>query len=257
MRPIADLFQRDHKKLVPFITAGYPKLSLTLDLALAAEMAGAHMLELGMPFSDPIADGPVIQKASQVALDNGVTIDWILESVAAIKGQSDLPVALMGYFNPILQMGPADFLNQAAAAGVAGLIIPDLPIEEGEDFYMAAKEAGISAILLVAPNTGTARIARMGNLGQDLLYAVSLLGVTGAADPSQIAQKSYLQRVRASTKVPFVVGFGIRTPNDVARVAVHADGVVVGSALLEVIAGSNNPVQAATRYLKSLVAALP
>ena len=256
MSAISRLFEGGAKQLLPFITAGYPRLELTVDLALAAESAGVQLLELGVPFSDPIADGAVIQRASQTAISNGVTLDWALNAVASIKGQSQLALVMMGYFNPIMQLGPADFLSQAADAGVAGLIIPDLPADEGEDFYPQAREAGISPIMLLAPNISAKRITRLGGLSKDLLYAVSHLGVTGSAQITQKGQGEYLRRVRKNTAVPFVVGFGIRAAEDVARLSAQSDGVVVGSALLEVIGGAADPAKAAHLFLKNLMGAL-
>ena len=258
MRRIARLFRTPGKKLVPFITAGYPQLDSTVPLALAAEAAGVHMLEIGMPFSDPLADGPVIQETSQVALDNGVTIPWILETVAQVRRQSNrIPIVLMGYINPIQRMGIETFLEEACEAGVDGLIIPDLPPEEGAAFFELARSKGISTIYLVAPNTTGERIHQLGTQGEDLLYAVSILGVTGSSPAARQSLDHYLERVRASTEVPFVVGFGMATPEDVRRAGARADGVVVGSALLTRLKQARDPVAEASRYLATLVAALP
>ncbi len=258
MRRIGRLFRTPGKKLVPFITAGYPDLGSTVPLVLAAETAGAHMVELGMPFSDPLADGPVIQETSQVALDNGVTIPWILETVAQLRKQSSrIPIVLMGYINPIQRMGIETFLEEAREAGVDGLIIPDLPPEEGTAFFDMARAKGISTIFLVAPNTEGERIHQLGLQGEDLLYAVSILGVTGSSTPARQSLDRYLDRVRASTNVPFVVGFGMASPDDVRRASARADGVVVGSALLTRLKQARDPIAEAGRYLQTLVAALP
>lgn len=257
MRRIGRLFRTPGKKLVPFITAGYPDLASTVPLVLAAETAGVHMVELGMPFSDPLADGPVIQETSQVALDNGVTIPWILETVTQVRKQSNrIPIVLMGYINPLLHMGLETFLTAAQKAGVDGLIIPDLPPDEGASFFEMARAKGISTIFLVAPNTPDERIHNLGEQGEDLLYAVSLLGVTGSSTPARQNLDRYLDRVRASTNVPFVVGFGMASPDDVRRASAKADGVVVGSALLTRLKQAPDPVAEAGRYLKTLVAAL-
>jgi len=256
MRRIAQLFRTPGKKLAPFITAGYPTLDSTVPLVLAAEEAGAHMVELGMPFSDPLADGPVIQATSQQALENGVTIPWILETVAKIRKQTELPLVLMGYTNPLRHMGLETFLDQAGRAGVDGLIIPDLPPDEGRDFYAQARVRGLSTIYLVAPNTPDDRIRSLGEAAEDLLYAVSILGVTGASVQARGNLLQYLARVRASTAVPFMVGFGIATPEDVRLVGALADGVVIGSALLTHIKEAAEPVAAAKEYLQTLVAAL-
>ncbi|UCH62892.1 MAG: tryptophan synthase subunit alpha [Fidelibacterota bacterium] len=256
MRRIARLFHSPGKKLVPFITAGFPHLEDTVALVLAAERAGAHMVEIGIPFSDPLADGPVIQQTSQVALANGVTVPWILEAVTQIREHSQVPIVLMGYINPLLNMGLDTFLKKACEAGVDGLIIPDLLPEEGTLFFKQARSMGLSTIYLVAPNTPDDRIQQLGREAEDLLYAVSILGVTGSALAGQEKLDRYLDRVRAVSKVPFVVGFGISTPEDVQRAAVKADGVVVGSALLACLDEAADPVKEAVEYLRTLAAAL-
>ena len=257
MRRIPQVMAAPGKKLVPFFTAGYPQLESTVPLVLAAEKAGAQLVELGMPFSDPLADGPVIQQSSQTALENGVTVPWILKTVARIREQSQIPIILMGYINPIRRMGAARFLEEAAGAGVDGLIIPDLPPEEDPAFFEQARDAGLSTIFLVAPNTGSARMVHLGREAGDLLYAVSIMGVTGTALSARQDLTDYLKRVRLNANVPFVVGFGIATPQDVRRVGSLADGVVVGSALLQRLAQASDPPAEAYNYLHSLAAALP
>lgn len=256
MRCIARLFRSPGKKLAPFLTAGFPRLDSTVPLVLAAEEAGARMIELGMPFSDPLADGPVIQRTSQAALTNGVTISWILETVAQVREHSQIPIVLMGYINPLLKMGLETFLDRAKGAGVDGLIIPDLPPDEGAAFFALARSRGISTIYLVAPNTPDERIQQLGQEAEDLLYAVSILGVTGSTLSARANLDLYLDRVRAASEVPFVVGFGISTPDDVRRAAAGADGVVVGSALLARLEKSADPVNETAQYLKTLAAAL-
>ncbi|UCH09767.1 MAG: tryptophan synthase subunit alpha [Fidelibacterota bacterium] len=256
MRRIPRLFQSPGKKLVPFITAGFPDLESTVPLVLAAECAGAHMIELGIPFSDPLADGLVIQRTSQIALSNGVTLDWILETSMAIRSQTQIPIILMGYINPILKMGVAEFLYRASESGVDGLIIPDLPPEEGIQLFASARSQGISTIYLVAPNTPTARIRQLAIEAEDLLYAVSILGVTGSTLDARENLSHYIERVQTASAVPFVVGFGISTPADVVRVADKADGIVVGSALLARLEKSADPVQEATQFLSELTTAL-
>jgi len=256
MRRIARLFHSPGKKLVPFITAGFPRLENTVPLVLAAERAGAHMVEIGMPFSDPLADGPVIQQASQAALANGVTVAWILETVAQIRENSQVPIVLMGYINPLLNMGLETFLKKAREVGVDGLIIPDLPPEEGAPFFKQARSMGLSTIYLVAPNTPADRIEQLGREAEDLLYAVSILGVTGSTLAGRDNLDQYLDRVRAVSEVPFVVGFGISTPDDIRRAAAKADGVVVGSALLARLQEAADPVNEAAEYLQTLAAAL-
>ena len=256
MSSIGQLFQTPGKKLVPFITAGYPSPDVTIDLVLAAEKAGCHMVELGMPFSDPLADGPIIQQTSQIALNKGVTLAWILDTVAEIRTRSRIPIVLMGYINPILRMGTDIFLARAREAGVDGLIIPDLLPEERVELFSPARSAGLSTIYLVAPNTPDERIQYLGFEAQELLYAVALLGVTGASLTARQRLESYLQRVRMNTSVPFVVGFGISTTEDVRQIAALADGVVVGSALLARLKEASDPVAETHRYLGTLADAL-
>jgi len=256
MRVIAELFQSDSKKLVPFITAGYPELEITPDLVLAAERAGADMVEIGMPFSDPLADGPVIQEASQVAITSGVTVKRILGMVEQIRRQSEIPIVLMGYINPIFKYGTDQFLQDAASAGVNGLIIPDVPLEEGDELFAQIKSANLSPILLVAPNTADKRIATLGFTAEDLLYAVSILGVTGSGLKNHEKLHSYFNRIRKNTSTPFVVGFGISSPEDIRSIGDIPDGVVVGSALLNKIAASDKPVKATEEFLGSLRGAL-
>ncbi len=256
MRPIARLFRSPDKKLVPFITAGFPNMESTVPLVLAAEESGADMVELGMPFSDPLADGPVIQLTSQVALANGVTIAWILDMVARIRERSSIPIVLMGYINPLLSMGYTAFLHRAREVGVNGLIIPDLPPEEDKALFQQARSAGLSTIFLVAPNTRDERISQLGRMSEDLLYAVSILGVTGSSLVEREQLDDYLDRVRSSSEVPFVVGFGISTADDARRIAVKADGVVVGSALLTRLQEATDPVAEARGYLQILANAV-
>ncbi len=256
MRPIAQLFSEPGKKLVPFITAGFPSLESTRDLVLAAVEAGADLVEIGMPFSDPLADGPVIQHTSEIAIQNGITIGKILQTVRNIRKETDTPVALMGYCNPMMRYGFDRFLSDAGESGVNGLILPDLPPEEGEDSYTAIKDAGMSPILLVAPNTTDVRMERLGELAEDLLYAVSILGVTGSSVKGNRKLSDYLSRLRHHTGTPFMVGFGISSPEDVREIAPMADGVVVGSALLRTIEESGEPEAAVREFLGNLRVAL-
>ena len=256
MTAIADLFRQPGPKLVPFLTAGYPHKSSTVELVLAAEAGGAAMVELGMPFSDPLADGPVIQRSSQAAIANGVNLPWIFSVVRQLRASTAIPIVLMGYINPILKMGPNRFLQEAAEAGVNGLIIPDLPPEEDRKFYDDAKEAGLSVIHMVTPVSAPERITYLGQQAGDLLYAVSHLGVTGTGPDGETALVSYLQKIRQATATPFMVGFGIKTTSDIARLAPHADGLVVGSALLERISAATDPATETQQYIRSLAAAM-
>lgn len=252
MSRIGELFSQPGEKLIPFLTAGYPELDSTGELVVAAVDAGADMVEIGIPFSDPQADGPVIQASSQRALDNGITLKQIFEQVEEIRGRTDVPLALMGYYNPILRMGHEPFLDSCISAGVDGLILPDLPLAEAGPFCESAKSKGLSPILLVAPNTPNVRIRKISELAGDLIYAVSILGITGNNLSSKDALESYLRRVRENSSTPFVVGFGISSREDVVWFNEHADGAVVGSALIRQMNGSLNATEAITDYIKQL-----
>jgi len=256
MRPIAALFDTPGKKLVPFITAGYPSLESTKELVLAAIQSGADMVEIGMPFSDPLADGPVIQETSGVAIENGITIRGILDAVGEIRKETETPLVLMGYVNPLLRYGFDRFLTDAEYAGVSGLILPDLPPEEGIPYYEKIKRGNMSPVLLVAPNSTDERMARLGALAEDLLYAVSILGVTGSSVQRNRKLPEYLGRLRDHAGIPFVVGFGISSPDDVREIAPYSDGVVVGSALLRTIGESDTPAEAVGEFLGGLKTAL-
>jgi tryptophan synthase alpha chain len=256
MNRIQTLFQQPEKKLVPFITAGYPAADSTVDIVLAAEKAGADMVEIGMPFSDPLADGPVIQESSQVAIRNGINLKKILQIVRDIRTESDIPIVLMGYLNPIQHYGADKFFAEVSDAGVDGLILPDLPPEEGGSHFEKIRNNGLSPILLVAPNSKDERMQRLGELAGDLLYAVSILGVTGSSIDRNTHIAEYLQRIRKNTDTPFVVGFGISTPEDARNMAEHADGIVVGSALIKQLKNADDPAEAAYEFLKSLKEAI-
>ena len=221
-------------------------------MVLAAEKAGAAMVELGMPFSDPLADGPLIQESSQKAIKNGVTINWILETVSNIRRQSDIPIALMGYINPILKFGLTHFMESCSQAGVDGLIIPDLPSDEADDYVKSSKTNGISPILLVAPNTSEKRIQDISKLAGDLIYCVAILGITGSRGSFGDKLKTYLNRVEKNSDCPFVVGFGIKEREDVIGINKIAHGAVVGSAIIQAIANSDNPITAVEKYIEKL-----
>ena len=234
------------------MTAGYPTKEDAINMVLAAERSGAAMVELGMPFSDPLADGPVIQEASQKAIENGVTINWILETVSDIRQQSDIPIALMGYINPILKFGLTKFMKSCSVAGVDGLIIPDLPPEEADDYVKSSKTNGISPILLVAPNTPEKRIQEISKLAGDLIYCVAMLGITGGKGSIGDQLKSYLNRVEKNSNCPFIVGFGIKEREDVVGINQIAHGAVVGSAIIHEMQNSNNPVEVTKNYIEKL-----
>jgi tryptophan synthase alpha chain len=217
--------------LVLFATAGYPTLETTADLVVALEDAGADAVELGMPFSDPIADGAMIQQSSAAALANGVTIPWIFNQVSGIRKRCALPIILMGYLNPILRYGVSRFFGDAASAGVNGLILPEVPVEEWGRFRGLAEGHGLCGILLVAPTTTPERIRAIDEASSGFLYAVSSTGVTGGNSGAKTLD--YVRKARdGGLNNPILVGFGISTPEQAVAVSMFGDGVVVGSALL-------------------------
>lgn len=245
----------DRTLLIPYLTAGYPDPGETVDLLRALEEGGADVIEIGLPFSDPLADGPVIQATSHRALAAGITHARILELASRFRAVSDVPLVAMGYLNPILAYGAPRFFADAAAAGVDGLIVPDLPPEEAEPYLEPARSAGLSWIFLAAPNSSAARLGQVDALSGDMSYCVSVAGVTGARDSFPRELAAYLARAEAAMKKPFVVGFGISRPEHVARVAPPAAGAVVGSALLRAL-GEETSARArrrrATAFLRAL-----
>jgi len=229
------LSARKEKALACFLTAGFPTIGATLPLVSEIEKGGADIIELGMPFSDPLAEGPVIQNSSYVAIEQGVTLDKILSYVKTVRQSSEIPLVLMGYLNPILAYGAEKFFHAAASAGVDGLILPELPLEESGRYKSMFENSGLTNIILVTPTTPSERITIIDRASEGFLYCVSTTGVTGSAGHS--ASIKYISTVKKSAKKnPVLVGFGIRTPADARRIAHHADGVIIGSALIQRIA---------------------
>ncbi|HEX7055376.1 MAG TPA: tryptophan synthase subunit alpha [Burkholderiales bacterium] len=247
------------KALIPYITAGDPQPALTVPLMRALVEAGADIVELGVPFSDPMADGPVIQRSGERALKNGVGLRDVLGMVAAFRrGDGDTPIVLMGYANPIEAMGPAEFLSQARAAGVDGVIVVDYPPEECAEFAAQAKAHGIDPIFLLAPTSTERRIHEVARCGGGFLYYVSLRGVTGAGhlDIDEVAAR--LPKIRAATRLPIGVGFGIRDAESARRLAQAADAVVIGSRVIQEIeaAGAEQAVARVKQFLAPIRKAL-
>ena len=252
MNRIRNLFKKDKDKLIVFLTAGYPEINSTEKLVLTAVESGADMIEIGIPFSDPQADGPIIQKASEKALSNGITLDIIFQQVKSIRKKTNIPISLMGYYNPILKRGIDRFLADCVVNEIDGIILPDLPYDEGKEFCNKAKELGISPILLVAPNTSNKRIEEISNLSNDLIYAVSILGITGNDLGSKKELIKYLDRVKANSSCPFIVGFGIKTNDDVKWFNKYSNGAVVGSHILNHINADEDYVLKANEIINSL-----
>ncbi len=252
MNRIQQLFKDRTQKLIPYITSGFPELNQTVDIVKAAEKASADMVELGMPFSDPLADGPIIQQSSQIAIKNGVSTMWILDLVKTIRKSSEIPIALMGYINPIMNYGLEKFLDDCQIAGVDGLIIPDLPPEEADTFITFAKEKQILPILLVAPNTSNRRIKKISELAGGLIYCVAILGITGTSKADKKELENYLERVAENCSTPFVVGFGIKSRGDVRHINRYAHAAVVGSELILRQSEAKNPIDTTFEFISEL-----
>jgi tryptophan synthase alpha chain len=223
------------KALVPFLTAGYPDEATFLRLLAAATDAGCRVVEVGIPFSDPMADGPVIQASSERALAQGMTLKRALDLIERASASAPAGYVVMSYLNPILQMGIATFAERAARAGVAGVILPDVPLEESGELRPVLARAGIALVDLVAPTSGDERVAAIARQTEGFLYLVSLTGVTGARAGLAAGLAAFIARVRRSCDLPLYVGFGVSTPEQAAEVARSADGVIIGSALIRIV----------------------
>lgn len=257
MSRIATVFRQlraqGRKALIPYITLGFPERESALELVPALVEAGADLVELGVPFSDPLADGTTIQAASQQALSNGMTPDLALEQTARLRAQGlTVPFIWMGYYNPILQIGLEAFARRAAEAGVDGVIVPDLPPDESDALQQALQAHGLDLIFLLAPTSDEHRIREVVRRSTGFIYLVSVTGVTGAREHLPPDLPDLVQRVRRHTHLPLAVGFGISRPEHAAAVGRLADGVIVGSALLRALVEAQDPVERARNFLKRL-----
>jgi tryptophan synthase alpha chain len=221
------------KALVTFITAGDPDLAVTAEMIHLLEEAGADIIELGVPFSDPMADGPTIQLSSERALAAGTTLTGILATVHTVRRTSGIPIILMGYLNPVHAYGYERFSRDAVQAGVDGVLLVDMPPEEAADFLRTADNHGLNVIFLLTPTSDSARIAAVNKLGRGFIYYVTVTGVTGARQDISDSLAGELATIREKVTLPVMAGFGISTPEQAANVATLADGVVVGSAIVK------------------------
>jgi tryptophan synthase alpha chain len=254
MSRIAELFNRKKERVVNiYCTAGYPHLDSTLKIMKALQDNGADMIELGMPYSDPLADGPVIQASSTIAIANGMTIQRLFEQLKEVRREISLPVILMGYMNPVLQYGFEKFCSDAAAVGIDGLILPDLPEYEFETEYGAIiKKYGLDFIFLVTPETSDERIRRLDKLSTGFLYAVSSSSTTGS-DKNMTAVNSYLQKLNGlQLRNPVLVGFGIKDKATFEAACRYAGGAIIGSAFVKALERTGNEEQSVKQFLKSL-----
>lgn len=256
-KKLAELKSASRKAFAAYVVAGDPDAHATVDIVLALEKAGATHIELGVPFSDPMADGPVIQRASERALAKGVTLKTVLDIVRRVRERSQVPILLMGYYNPVLQYGLARFAADAADAGVDGALIVDLPVEEAAPLEAEFKTRGLDLIFLLTPVSDQKRIRIIAKHGSGFIYYVSLTGITGAASLSVADVRKNVAKLRKQIDLPILVGFGISTPEQVRAVSDCADGVVVGTAILKIIEAAA-PAEAATKahaFVKHLLSA--
>jgi len=256
---LMEMQRRGEKALIPYICGGDPGLEETVRLVPALALAGADVVEIGIPFSDPVADGPVIQKAAARALAAGATTAKILGAVTEIRRHTDVPIVLMSYYNPIYSFGVEKFAEAAVDAGVDGVIVPDIPLEESGPLRQAAAASGLAVVPLVAPNSGPERLAAITAAGSGFIYCVSVKGVTGVRQEIDTDITKFISCVRSHTKLPLAVGFGISGPEQAAQMAGYCDAVVVGSALVEIISGkgkSPDLIPAVARRVREIKQAL-
>lgn len=250
---LRQLYERGEKGLITFITAGDPDLDTTFKLVLALEKAGADLVELGVPFSDPMADGPVIQRSSQRSLAGGTNLKGILNLVRRLRQHTEIPLLLMTYYNPVLQYGLERFAVDAAEAGVDGVIVPDLPLEESAHLLQELKEEGQHLIYLVAPTTTPERLEKISRVARGFIYCVSLTGVTGMRDAISPDIKKFMQGVRRHCSLPLAVGFGISNPRQAAIIAEAADSVIVGSAIVSLVEQFHNQPEVMLERVSGLI----
>jgi tryptophan synthase alpha chain len=255
----ADLGRRGQAALIPFVTAGDPDLETTLKILQALEKGGADCIELGVPFSDPTADGPTIQRSSERALKNGASLPRILQMVRRFRRTSEIPLILFGYCNPFFHYGVQKFCREAARAGVDGILCVDLPPEESDQLKRSADAHALDLIFLLSPTSGADRIQMVGRKGRGFIYYVSVTGVTGARRSFENDLRSQVNRVRRATALPVAVGFGISTPKQAAWISRFADAAVVGSALIDTVekaAGKSAKARRAGAFVASLKQAI-
>ena len=258
-RTFAQLKKRGEKALITYVMAGDPSLQETEQLVVELEQAGADIIELGVPFSDPIADGPVIQQAAERALRSGTSLRAILSMIAGLRARTQVPLVLMAYYNSIHAFGPERFCQEAAQAGVDGLIMPDMPPDEAGPLKGPAAAAGLPLIFLLAPTSTAERRTFVARQSQGFVYYVSLTGITGAKLSNIADVGKNVEKIRKVTRVPVAVGFGVATPEDAANVAAIADGVIVGSAIVKQIAAYREKpemVKHVAEFVRSLKTAM-
>jgi tryptophan synthase alpha chain len=236
MSRIANVFGKTQRKaLIPYVTVGYPSVEATLEVVPLLAKKGADIVELGIPFSDPLADGVTIQRSSYNALQQGITTRICLETAKKLREKVDIPLVFMTYYNPVFHYGLEEFCKACLASGIDGLIIPDLPPQEGADLEAVTKKQDLDLIYLLAPTSPEERIKLVGQRSRGFIYLVSVTGVTGARDRLPADLEAFVARVRKATSQPLCVGFGISTPQQAKQVAAIADGVIVGSRIIQLM----------------------
>ena len=252
---IADLFATGHAALMPYFPLGFPDEQTSLDVIVAMSKAGADAFEIGLSFSDPLADGPVIQHATQIALEQGITVKRSLEMIAELRSHGVAqPFLVMGYYNPIIAYGLERFVEDAAAAGADGFIVPDLPPEEADELDRLCRERGLGLIYFLAPTSTAERVKLVAEKAQGFIYLVSIAGVTGARSQVASGLVDFVGQIRKATSTPIAIGFGVSTPEQAGEVSRIADGVIVGSALVQVVDRAEDKPQAAAHFIGALKA---
>ena len=237
------------KAFIPYIMAGHPSIQRTKELVKMLEDCGADIIELGVPFSDPLADGPTIQKAAQSALDSGVNLRRVIELVSELRKSTQIPLILMTYYNPIFKYGEERFVNDASNAGVDGIIVPDLPPEEAEAILKYSKKKDFDIIFLLAPTSTEDRIRKVAKVSSGFIYYVSITGITGSTLSMDASIESHISAIKKISNKPVAVGFGISTAADAANVSRFADGVIVGSSIVKRVEDTDDDLR---KYLLSL-----
>jgi tryptophan synthase alpha chain len=237
--PISKVFkelkEEGHKAFIPFITCGYPDMEGFMKIYQVLDSCGADIIEIGIPFSDPLADGPVIQKTSKIAIDNGITTDSVFEAIRKIREKSSTPIVLLTYFNMIYKYGIERFLSSAADSGANGVIIPDLPLEEYERYSRYFKDSSMDNIMIASLTSDNDRLRSIGKAGRGFVYCVSLKGVTGVRSRLSDELEGFLKRLRSVTGLPLAVGFGISTPEQVRSIKDKCNGIIMGSKILDML----------------------
>lgn len=253
---IVDLFLKKNKHILSvFYTAGFPSIDSTVAVAKALDNSGADIIEIGIPFSDPVADGPTIQESNKIALDNGMTVKLLIEQVKEIRKQKvEVPVILMGYLNPVMQYGVKKFIKDAAAAGVDGLIIPDMPVYEYEEQYKSLFEsANLCNVFLISPTTSEDRIRRIDAATKGFIYAVSSSSTTGAKGTFTDVQIQYFDKLNKMKLVnPFLIGFGISNNLTFSKASEYGSGAIVGSAFINLLKSSNDLQKDISKFIQDL-----